>query len=402
MIRYYLPYGDDFSMGIKTPVSCGIKHGDYTFTCGQSDIGPNGIVLDGGDIFAQTKASMEYIEKILSRLKTNMRDIAKINVNYVNDGSFCEEAYRKFIYTLLPKGHRPVLIFTPLKRMWYGVLVELDIFGVSNQSHQEKYYTYNEKIAYEMVKTDELIFWQFFVKENMAAQRQAQVLFENIGEILSENNLKNQDILFMNTQYHSQEVAKCYEYIVEERERFFDGIVPPVRDIPVEDFHSGLPFDEIRIEMITTTGKTGVRRVTSTEGVCDWLLPGRSRMDYARMVNNMVFFGSHEPFNSKTDLVAVNDVAAQTHYCMQNISRVLQHLNADFQDMLKMTVYYVGSDSADDLHKHLSIRCTYIGDPGAGSTGNPITEFPIKGMLIQCDGIAIIREPNTKFEIVKW
>lgn len=72
-----------------------------------------------------------------------------------------------------------------------------------------------------------------------------------------------------------------------------------------------------------------------------------------------------------------------------HIGTILRRLNADYQDVCKVTTVYEDGCSHDDLHENLSIRSSYFEDPGPVTTGIPLPKLAYPAMVIEIEIFAM-------------
>ena len=80
----------------------------------------------------------------------------------------------------------------------------------------------------------------------------------------------------------------------------------------------------------------------------------------------------------------------QTRTSMDNLGRVLAEFELEFGDIAKLNTYYQGQ-SAEDLHRNVTIRGSYFDKPGPASTGIPFRCLAYDGMVIEIEAIAIAK-----------
>ena len=82
---------------LNLPFSPGIKYGELVFVSGQGPIDQNGKVV-GGDIKAQTRATLENFRKVLLAAGTSMDHVVQTTVylSDLNDFKEMNEAYTTF------------------------------------------------------------------------------------------------------------------------------------------------------------------------------------------------------------------------------------------------------------------------------------------------------------------
>ena len=70
------------TLGIETNHSTGVRVGEMIFVGGQVDIGEEGSILHPGDLSAQTRTVMDFVQRVVEDLGATMDDVVKINTFY--------------------------------------------------------------------------------------------------------------------------------------------------------------------------------------------------------------------------------------------------------------------------------------------------------------------------------
>jgi enamine deaminase RidA (YjgF/YER057c/UK114 family) len=91
----------------------------------------------------------------------------------------------------------------------------------------------------------------------------------------------------------------------------------------------------------------------------------------------------------KGAVIEPDDLVAQTRISMDMIRRVLEGHGLGLDDTVKVTAYYEGGASADQLHANLSIRSGSFTEPGPASTGIPLPALAYDGMTIEIEIVAM-------------
>jgi enamine deaminase RidA (YjgF/YER057c/UK114 family) len=79
----------------------------------------------------------------------------------------------------------------------------------------------------------------------------------------------------------------------------------------------------------------------------------------------------------------------QTQACMDRLDAVLDAAGFAWSDIAKMSTYYVGGSSAEELHENLALRAARFSAPGPASTGVPVPGLPRAGEKIAVEAIAV-------------
>ena len=394
--RIFLAYDNTCGVKIEVPVSRAIRDGKFAFCCGQDDMGPDGYPQIKNDLKSQTSTSVKLMEDVFKRVGTSLKDLIRLQVHYINDGKISEAEYQSYFESLLPKSSKPLFIFTPLPYLFYeGLVVEID--GIVCLGAKPKVVDSGKSVECEMIEADELIFFLFKSKgKGTKLKTQIEDQFARLQEKLTELSIKQEQILKIYTYYAAENRLAALNRIATFRNSFFNGDNPPCSDVPVEVFNSNFQGEEFRLEVVLARPKTKVTRLKPGSLVPVWQLPFNGKTDLAREANGFVFFATHHPYNENGELIFPGQIADQTRYCMDNLKKGLEYFGLDFSDMMKMTTFYKGSE--EDFHKNLSIRNSYLRNPGAASTGVPLENFPYQEQLIQIEGIGCAKSAGLKIK----
>ena len=79
------------------------------------------------------------------------------------------------------------------------------------------------------------------------------------------------------------------------------------------------------------------------------------------------------------------DIVAQSEEAMERIRGILGELGADFGDVVKFNIFYVGTGSAEDWAVAARIRARYFEEPGPAATGIPVPRLQDPEALIKMD-----------------
>lgn len=81
---------------------------------------------------------------------------------------------------------------------------------------------------------------------------------------------------------------------------------------------------------------------------------------------------------------------------LERLERMLAEFGATYDDILKLTTWYQGSndtnDDADTLHTSVNIRSSYFEKPGPASTGIPLDNLCYEDMLTETEVIAYLED----------
>jgi 2-iminobutanoate/2-iminopropanoate deaminase len=103
---------------------------------------------------------------------------------------------------------------------------------------------------------------------------------------------------------------------------------------------------------------------------------------------NLLFVSGVAPLDGSGRLVGSGDVVAQARQIFISLKKILDAAEAEFRDILKVTVYLV---DVRDRTKINSIRQEFFGEARPASTLVGVNELAIPGMLIEIEAIVGLR-----------
>lgn len=114
-----------------------------------------------------------------------------------------------------------------------------------------------------------------------------------------------------------------------------------------------------------------------------------------RRVGNLVFVSGQVSTAPDGSIIGVGDIALQTQTTFENLRRVLRAADCDMGDLVQLNTYLVFTGNADDFAGFWgamnSVRRRYISEPGPTATALRVAGLALPGLLIEVDGIAVIR-----------
>jgi reactive intermediate/imine deaminase len=99
---------------------------------------------------------------------------------------------------------------------------------------------------------------------------------------------------------------------------------------------------------------------------------------------HLLFISGMAPVDKDLNLVGGGDVARQTRQVLENMKKVMDHVGADFSDVLKVTVYLT---DIDDRHAINPVRREFFGDARPASTLIGVDRLALDGMKVEIEAI---------------
>jgi enamine deaminase RidA (YjgF/YER057c/UK114 family) len=83
------------------------------------------------------------------------------------------------------------------------------------------------------------------------------------------------------------------------------------------------------------------------------------------------------------------DIVAQTEEVMERLQGILESLDADFGDVVKFNIFYVGVGTAENWAVAARVRARYFEEPGPAATGIPVPRLQDPESLVKMDAWAM-------------
>ncbi len=99
---------------------------------------------------------------------------------------------------------------------------------------------------------------------------------------------------------------------------------------------------------------------------------------------DLLFISGMAPVDRDLNLVGGGDVAQQARQVLENMKKVMDHVGADFSDVLKVTVYLT---DIDDRHAINPVRQEYFGDARPASTLIGVNQLALDGMKVEIEAV---------------
>ncbi len=211
---------------------------------------------------------------------------------------------------------------------------------------------------------------------------------DRIGLVLGRLGADFADVVKIKNWYRGAGQFEDWEGAARVRAAYFREPGPAATGIPLpRHWRKG---HCIRSDVIAMRGSDGARLAKShvwPDGHWDW--PIHLPYKHGVRCGNMVFLGGQVALTPKGAVIEPDDLVAQTRISMDMIRRVLEGHGLGLDDTVKVTAYYEGGASADQLHANLSIRSGSFTEPGPASTGIPLPALAYDGMTIEIEIVAM-------------
>lgn len=168
------------------------------------------------------------------------------------------------------------------------------------------------------------------------------------------------------------------------------GSGPTISLVPLPALAYGGMVSEI--EAVAMRGEDGARlprRTVSPEG----LPPLPAPFSHALACGDMIFVGDQAAIDETGAVIAPGDVVAQSQAMMERLGDVLGRLGADFEDVVKLNVFYIGAGDAETWAIPAKIRAGFFPEPGPAATGVPLPGFGQPGLMTRI-AVTAMRDPD--------
>ncbi len=100
---------------------------------------------------------------------------------------------------------------------------------------------------------------------------------------------------------------------------------------------------------------------------------------------DLLFISGCGPFDSEMRLVGGDDPAAQCRQVLENMGRILKHVDLTFADVLRVTVYLTEVDDRTAINP---VRKEFFGSARPASTLFEVSRLAIPGMKVEIEAVA--------------
>jgi enamine deaminase RidA (YjgF/YER057c/UK114 family) len=348
-------------MRIDHPYSLVVRDGAAAWSCGQCPLDAEGRVYAPGDLAAQTRCVVRFIQAGLDGVGLPPKAIAKIVVYFVDVGA----GERQQMMSILRRafGEAPLILPLAVPHFYYdGMLIEVDVHAAAGTLLRVE--GDSPGIVLQGVVGDDLA-WMNVMLDRAAPGVGLQALTHWIESSLAGFGIRARDLL---------------------SDHWFVGQ-------HVE--HAALDALEGLIGDQGAVAQAGLPDGSSLVGELTFARPdGSSEPIVRRHVSN------HEPvtvrkngryfwISGRTNMPG-HGLVDQTRSAMRAINAAMLEQGWAFDRVCKATTHYVGDSSEEELHSNMAVRNDYYRSPGPASTGLPVMGFPCSASLITVDVLGIV------------
>lgn len=380
-----------WTLKVDIPYSMGVMQDSLFCLCGQADLKGKGGVQNPGDLFEQSKNAIQHIKNLINELGCQTEDLTKLVVYYVNNNDVDETIYCGFLADQLKVEKLPVIAFVPLTHFFYpGVMVEIDAYGIAIGKAERVYLDKEDGLFSQAIRQGEFIFvGAVSSNKETGIVHQSHAVLAQLDAIIEHFGACRNDIVKINNWYVGGGDAESWAESARVRAAYYPEPGPVATGLPAHAlFPRGAMIQTDCWAMLSTEGQTLAKTHSWPEGHWDW--PIHLPFKHGLRCGNLVFVGGQVSMTVDGGVEDKNNMIKQSHTSMKNIGRVIELLDCNYKDIIKMNAFYKGTDNPDDLHDNVNIRSSYFDKPGPASTGIPLNYLAYQGMLTEFEAIAII------------
>ncbi len=122
------------------------------------------------------------------------------------------------------------------------------------------------------------------------------------------------------------------------------------------------------------------------------------KFSHAIHCGDMIFTGDVSAISPTGQIKAPNDTITQSKIMMQQLDSLLKAAGATISDVVKLNVFYVGQDSAEQWEGAAKVRAEFFDDPGPAATGIPVDSFPLTGQMTKIAVAAMLSHDGKQLD----
>ena len=384
--------------------------GDQVFISGQQTLNNGGVVLNPGDIAAQTRNVFENMKSSLVSLNMGLDDLVRLNTYYVFDGedkaatAFWEDMTRVRLEYFPDPG--PAATAVRARGMPYeGQLIQIEGVALKGESRSSRKRimpagSWDWSIAVPLSQG-----WRIgnriFVGGQISADKtggpvhvgdldaQTRNIYDYIGRVLSDAGASFADLTRVKIcfKYDSKDPSTGQAFvdrIMEVSKEYIKGTPPVITAFAVDLLYPGLDLELDAMAIIDRDTKT----LSAPE------LKGRYQppaFSDGVLADGEIYVGGQTSLGTDNSALFPEDFSAQAKEVFQRLNKVLVQADATLNDVVKLNLFIVADDAdvEDRFHQACQIWAEICPDSHPAMTPVRVHELPKPGLLFQADCIAI-------------
>ena len=399
---------DFWSVGLAFNHSHCLTCGRMIFIGGQIDFNERGEQLNAGDLETQTVNSMRNLGRALESAGAEFSDLVKLTAYYRSRGDVDEDGLLELLASALGEmiGPGPVVTLVPLEELSFeGMEIEIDGIAMRdpNGPRLPRAAAWDPKAPRlphpfsQALRCGEMLFTSGITARDGAGviaspgslTAQSGIVLERIDGLLRQLGADINDVVKTKLYNVEPGEAESWKEPALTRARFYREPGPAATGISVPRlWPDGVMLRNDVIAMRGVDGTRLPREQVWPEGHWDW--PVHLPYRHGVRCGDLVFLGGQVSLNGEGAVRDPGDLVAQTRTAMDFVGRILSDLGMGYDNVVKVSAYYVGSVGPKTLAENGLVRFSYFkSQPGPASTGVPVPYLAYEDMLIEIDMIAM-------------
>jgi len=347
MARQFIPFDSLWKFRVPVPFSGLVIDGERAWSTGILPLDTDGDVRFPANPIEQAKVIIGYAQTLLEQGRIDIEAVSRV-VLYLaaHDPDHVSRVIRMFSEAF---GHDTMVETVPVPRLHYGgALLVADVFCAPS-----------EPVTFEdlpgggraRVKRESGL-----ILMNVSAP--VDTLGTAVGELLSRHALSPGQLLSGWGIAPEPVLAAVPGQVAPRLPGFFSGALMPCYNI----------YDQVNLYL--TFGEGDVEIVESREE--------NVRLHLADAGDIAVLDGRYLGGQAVS-------LQEQTKVVVDGLSVALRNHGMGFDNVVKATSFYAGSDEMEEMHANIAIRNAHYGVPGPASTGVPIARMADPGAKVRIE-----------------
>jgi len=384
--------------------------GDQVFISGQQTLDNSGVVLNPGDIAAQTRNVFENMKSSLVSLNMGLEDLVRLNTYYVFDGedkdatAFWEDMTRVRLEYFPDPG--PAATAVRARGMPYeGQLIQIEGVALKGESRSSRKRimpagSWDWSISVPLSQG-----WRIgnriFVGGQISADKtgspvhvgdldaQTRNIYDYIGRVLSDAGASFADLTRVKIcfKYDSKDPNTGQAFvdrIMEVSKEYIKDTPPVITAFAVDLLYPGLDLEIDAMAIIDRDAKT----LSAPELTGRYQPPAFSD---GVLADGEIYVGGQTSLGPDNSALFPEDFPAQAKEVFHRLNNVLAQADATLANVVKLNLFIVADDAdvEDRFHQACQIWAEICPDSHPAMTPVRVHELPKPGLLFQADCIAI-------------
>ena len=387
-----------------------VAAGDQVFISGQQTLDNSGVVLNPGDIAAQTRNVFENMKSSLVSLNMGLEDLVRLNTYYVFDGedkdatAFWEDMTRVRLEYFPDPG--PAATAVRARGMPYeGQLIQIEGVALKGESRSSRKRimpagSWDWSISVPLSQG-----WRIgnriFVGGQISADKtgspvhvgdldaQTRNIYDYIGRVLSDTGASFADLTRVKIcfKYDSKDPNTGQAFvdrIMEVSKEYIKDTPPVITAFAVDLLYPGLDLEIDAMAIIDRDAKT----LSAPEPTGRYQPPAFSD---GVLADGEIYVGGQTSLGPDNSALFPEDFLAQAKEVFHRLNNVLAQADATLDNVVKLNLFIVADDVdvEDRFHQACQIWAEICPDSHPAMTPVRVHELPKPGLLFQADCIAI-------------